>query len=132
MPAQSKFARRVLCFNPNKKLININQSAFAIAKAYNWNLSSIRAACTGKLIAYQNLYFRYLEDDIEVGFEDLGVLSLEEYDQLCGVNRKTFVTGRMDRKGMEYNKKPKEKSPYYPFKSKPFFQKDERQSNQQI
>jgi len=46
-------------------------------------------------------------DDIEVTFDDLGVLKLEEYDQLCGVERKIYKTKNMSRTGMKYKKKIK-------------------------
>lgn len=55
------------------------------------------------------MYFRYLQDDIEVTFEDLGTLRLEEYDQLCGVKRQLYKTKNMSRKGTKYKtKKQKE------------------------
>ena len=119
MPQAVNSAKRVLIFNSLKRLVLIAQSAFAVAKNNDWNVSSIRAACSGKIIAYRKLYFRYLEDDVEVGIDDLGTLSLAEYDSLCEVNRKTYPTSKMSRKGMKYAKRPKEKSPYYPFKNQP-------------
>ena len=109
--------KRVLVFNSLKRLINIGQSAFALAKANNWNLSSVRSACLGTTITYNNLYFRYLDDNIEVTADDLGVLELVKYDELCGVTRKMYPDKKMSRKGTKYNKRPKEKSPFYPFKN---------------
>lgn len=53
------------------------------------------------------MYYRTLPDDIEITLDDLGVLRLEEYDQLCGVERKIYETKNMTRVGMKYNKKPK-------------------------
>lgn len=119
MMQASNNAKRVLVFNPYKKLINISQSAFAIAKANNWDVAGIRSACNGKTVSYKKLYFRYLDDSVEVGLCDLGVLDLKEYDALCEVERKVYPTPTMTRKDMEYNKKPKEKSPFYPFKTNP-------------
>jgi hypothetical protein len=37
--------------------------------------------------------------------EDLGNLKLEEYDKLCGVERKVYPDSKMERKGMKYNNK---------------------------
>lgn len=115
MTQESNNIKRVLVFNPFKRLVSIYQSTFAVAKSHDWNLSSIRSACSGKIITYKKLYFRYLDDSIEVGIEDLGTLNLEEYDDLCGVQRKVYPDSKISRKGMKYTKKPKTKSPYYPF-----------------
>lgn len=51
------------------------------------------------------MYFRALDDNIEVTLEDLGVLTLTEYDKLCGVERKVYRTKDMSRVGMRYAKK---------------------------
>lgn len=58
------------------------------------------------------MYFRYLQDDIEVTFDDLGTLRLEEYDQLCGVERQLYRTKEMSRKGIKYKRKSKNKRSY--------------------
>lgn len=119
METNNQQTKRVLVFNPQKKLVAIFQSAFAVAKAMNWNVSSIRGACSGKIISYQKLYFRYLAPNIELEGDDLGKLCLVEYDELCQVKRKTYANGKMSRKGMKYTKRPKEKSEFYPFKQNP-------------
>lgn len=133
MTQANNSAKRVLIFNPLKRLVGIHQSAFAIAKANDWNLSSIRSACSGKIISYKKLYFRYLNDDIEVGLDDLGVLDLEEYDKLCETPRKTYANSKMTRKDMKYTKRPKQKSEFYPFKHDPNGKsQDDCQNSQQI
>lgn len=119
MTSTNTTTKRVLVFNPQKRLISINQSAFALARAHDWNVSSIRAACTGKIISYQKLYFRYLAPNITLEDDDMGKLNLEEYDRLCQVERKVYPNGKMSRKGMKYSKAAKEKSPFYPFKTDP-------------
>lgn len=96
---------RILVFNPLKRLIAIFQSSLAAAKAFDINPTSIHYASTGVCMSCHNLYFRHLQDDIEVTFEDLGTLRLEDYDKLCGVKRKYYTTKRMDRTGIKYNKK---------------------------
>lgn len=127
MEQASNSCRRVLIFNSLKRLVSIAQSAFAVAKANDWNISSIRCACSGKTVSYHNLYFRYLDDDIEVSVDDLGVLDLVDYDKLRGVERKVYPNKNMSRENMKYDKRPREKSPYYPFKHP---QNDESQNNQ--
>lgn len=95
---------RILVFNPLKRLIAIFQSTNAAAKAFSTRLQSIHYACVGTCISCQGYYFRHLPDNIEVSLEDLGTLKLEEYDELCGVERKVYRTKKMDRTGMKYKK----------------------------
>lgn len=97
-------AKRILAFNSCKRLVGIFQSALAAAKALGTHTQSIHYACTGKCIAVGKLYLRHLSEDIEITFEDLGQLRLEEYDSLCGVERKLYPTNKMTRKGMKYKK----------------------------
>lgn len=94
---------RILVFNPLKRLTSISNSVLSTAKDFNTLPQSIHYACTGRCISCQGRYFRYLQDDIEVTIEDLGVLKLEAYDKLCGIERKVYRTKRMDRTGMKYN-----------------------------
>ena len=102
--------KKVLAFNSCKRLIGIFQSSLAAAKALGTHTQSVHYACTGKCIALGKLYLRHLADNIEVTFDDLGQLRLQEYDALCGVDRKVYPTNKMQRKGMKYNKKqPKTK-----------------------
>lgn len=102
-------AKRVLVFNSCKRLIGIFHSSLATAKALETHTQSVHYACTGKCIALGKLYLRHLSDDVEVTFEDLGQLRLEEYDSLCGVERKVYPTNKMERKGMKYKKQIKTK-----------------------
>lgn len=96
---------RVLVFNSLKRLVAIYHSVYSTAKALNIGTQSIHCACIGRCIACQGMYFRTLFDDIEVTLEDLGVLTLAEYDELCGIDRKVYATKHMTRKGMKYKKK---------------------------
>lgn len=96
--------KRVLVFNPRKRLIAIFQSTTAAASAFNASAVSIHDACSGKNISCCNLYFRHLcEDKIEIDMlEDLGSLKLEDYDKLLGLERKYYPTKEMSRAGMKY------------------------------
>lgn len=100
-------ATRILVFNPLKRLIAIFQSTVSAGKALGIKSQSIHYVCIGKNISCQGLYFRHLSDEIEVTLDDLGTLKLEEYDKLCGVERKIYKTKNMTRVGMKYNKQPK-------------------------
>lgn len=96
-------AIRILVFNPHKKLIATYHSSLCAAKMLRVTPNSIRSACTGKTIAVKGYYFRYLPEDIEITVEDLGILTVSEYDKLCGINRKVFPNAKMNRIGMKYN-----------------------------
>lgn len=102
--------RIVLVFNNMQRFIGPYHSMFAAAKALGTAPASIRAACTGESISCKGLYFRVLEDDIQIGREDLGVLTLSEYDALCEVDRRIYPDRRMSRQGMKYKSKPKPKA----------------------
>lgn len=95
--------KRVLVFNPRKNLVAIFHSGFAAARAFNVHTQSINYACNGKCMSCNNLYFRFTTDDVEVTEEDLGVLKLQEYDELCGKKHKYYATAKMTRKGMKYS-----------------------------
>lgn len=108
--------KKVLVFNPLKRLIALNASAYAVAKAFDLSVSSIRAACDGTMVSYSGLYFRYVNKDVKVDIFDLDTLTLEDYDYMCGVVRKIYPSKTMSRVGMRYEKRPKPINPYYPFK----------------
>lgn len=114
----SHIPSRTLVFNPYKKLVAIVQSTTAAAKIFNTQAQGIHEACTGECMSCKGFYFRTLDKTVEITWEDLGTLRLEEYDELCGVKRKIYETSAMSRKGMKYKKKIKENG--------------NRKSNQQI
>ena len=98
-------AKQVLVFNSCKRLVGIFHSALAAAKTLNVHTQSVHYACTGRCIAVNKVYLRHLSNEVEVTFDDFGSLKLEEYDELCGVERKVYPTNKMERKGMKYNKR---------------------------
>lgn len=98
-----KPAKRVLMFNPRKNLIALFHSAIVAAKAMNSSTQAIHCACTGKTICSGRMYYRYVPEDIEITIEDMGTLTVEEFDSLCGVTRKVYGNTHMSRKGMKYN-----------------------------
>lgn len=105
----------VLVFNNMQRYVGFFLSVYAASKSVGAHPSSIKSACVGETIACKGQYFRYLNDDIEVTTEDLGVLTLKEYDELCETKRKTYPNRKMTRNAMKYRKVPK-CNPYYPFK----------------
>lgn len=100
--------RQVLVFNNKKILIAVLASAYEAAKYGDRNRGNIARACAGDLISVQNYYFRYTFDSVEIEISDVGTLTLEEYDKLCGVTRMVYDTPAMNRKRWTYNKKNKQ------------------------
>lgn len=106
--------KRVLVFNPLKRLIAIFDSCNSAASTLGASAVSVYYACIGKNIACRNLYFRYLyEDKIELELlADLGELQLEDYDKLVGLERKYYATKKAllqcSRSTCQPNKKDKE------------------------
>jgi len=103
----NKQSKRVLVFNPLKRYIAKICSVNAAAEIFHTSPANITLACNGNSISCCGFYFRHLDPRIELGEEDEGVLRLEEYDKLCGVERKYYPTKAMCRKGMKYNSKNK-------------------------
>ena len=95
---------QILVFNPLKRLVAVYHSLSSAASAFDVRPQSIHYVCSGKCITCNNLYFRQLKDGVTVTFEDLGKLKLQDYDKLCGVERKYYKTAKITRKGMKYNK----------------------------
>lgn len=59
---------------------------------------SIIKAVYGEIISAKNRYWRAVPKDIEIEPDDLGQLSLFDFDEMCGVDRKIYSTREM-RKG---------------------------------
>lgn len=105
-PGQTKEARRILVFNPLKKFIAVFSSQLQAARILGVRTPTIKAACDGNAISTCNLYLRWWDPKIEIDVaEELGTLTLKEYDQLCGVQRRTYKNGRMNRENWKYNMK---------------------------
>lgn len=101
-------ARPVLIFNRRKKLTVIASSINEAAKYASRSPGNISKVCNGKHISDGNYYYRYIDDNVEIDFSDLGTLTLSDYDKLCGVDRKTYATECMNRKNWKYKKNKNE------------------------
>lgn len=124
---KTRETRRILVFNPLKKFIGVISSQLQAARMLGVRTPTIKAACNGTAISTCNLYLRWWNPDIEIDVnEELGELTLKEYDQLCGVQRRVYKDKKMDRTGMKYNMK------LTPEKLKRIQKKDESTSNQQL
>lgn len=101
-----KPTKRILLFNPLKKFVGVISSQVQAAKILGVRTPTIKKACDGEAISTCNLYLRWWNPDIEIDIaEELGVLTLKEYDQLCGVKRKVYKDKTMTRKDWKYNMK---------------------------
>lgn len=94
----------ILVFNLLKRLVAVFNSLSGTASAFGITPQSVHYVCSGKCITCNGLYFRQLKDGVTITFEDLGKLKLQDYDKLCGIERKYYKTSKITRKGMKYNK----------------------------
>lgn len=81
-------AKRVLAFNASRVLIGVFRSVRSAAEMTQGQAQSISKAAIGKANTTMGYYWRHEHDDVEVEMSDVGTLSIEEYDDLCGVTRK--------------------------------------------
>ena len=88
----------LLVFNSRRILSFIAASAYEIGKISDIRPDCITKASRGDLISTGNYYFRYFDKKVEVEISDVGELTLEEYDKLCGVERKLCPTKDHNRK----------------------------------
>jgi len=98
-------AKPILVFNRKKVLALIAKSLNEASK-YSHELSAgnMSKVCRGELISLGTYYFRYIDPEIEIDLSDIGVLTLEEYDELCGVKRPVYANTKMSRKKWKYRK----------------------------
>lgn len=82
--------KRILIFNEFGILIAIVKSIGSASKLSNKMNSkqSISTVCVGKTISAGGLYYRHLDDNIEIDLSDLGTLKIKDYDTLCSEERK--------------------------------------------
>ncbi|MBF0648681.1 hypothetical protein IR083_07600 [Dysgonomonas sp. GY75] len=89
--------KQVLMFNASGRLIAIVRSLQSAAELAGSSPMCVSYCCTGKSIASNGYYFRYIHPEVEVSAnEDLGVLKIGEYDSLCGEKREYHTKGYMN------------------------------------
>ena len=89
--------KRVLIFNGNRTLIGIVRSVMAASQLTGCNLQSIANVCSGRYISSSGLYFRHIDESIEIELDDLDTLKIQDYDELCGVKREYHTVSQMYR-----------------------------------
>ena len=93
----SKFKRpnKVLVFNGARVLVAVVRSLCSAAELTNNRASAAHNCCTGKTIRSGLYYYRQLHPDVLIEMDDLDCLKLEEYDKMCGDERKYITTSKM-------------------------------------
>jgi len=109
MTRRSKFKepKMVLVFNGARVLIAVLRSLHSAAEFSGCNLQAISFSCTGKYISTGGYYYRHIHPDIQLEINDIDNLTLEEYDKLCGHDRKYHTTKKMAKKRDSFKKKKK-------------------------
>lgn len=99
-------SHRILVFNPGKRLMALFGSRLQAAKMMNVSTQGVLRACNGEAITTGGFYFREWTDDIEIDFyKEMGELTIMEYDELCGVERKLYRGARINRKNLPKTEK---------------------------
>jgi hypothetical protein len=108
---KSKFKepKNVLVFNGARVLIAIVRSLHSASVFSGGNLQAISFCCTGKYISTGGFYFRHVHPEIEIEISDLDNLKLEDYDNLCGEERRYHSVREMAKKRNRTEKKRKSK-----------------------
>lgn len=100
MKSNSSFKKpkQVLIFNGARTLIAVARSLNCVSYLSGANLQAISLACTGSYVSAYGLYFRHVNSDILLEFSDLDDLKLQQYDDLCGIERKYHSQQEMTRR----------------------------------
>lgn len=83
--------QKVLVFNASKKLLAICLSSTSAARLTHSLPQSVYKVCVGEMISHNGYYFRYMQED-KVSVDDIGKLSVKQYDKLCGSVRHYIKT----------------------------------------
>lgn len=108
LTTKTNVARRILVFDASKKLSFIAQSQIKLAKLLGVKTPTVKAACDGAAISTRGYYLRWWDPEIEIDvINELGVLTLQNYDSLLGVERRVYKDRQMTRKSLKlkYNMK---------------------------
>lgn len=81
-------AKLVLVFSSHRILVGVISSNNQAAKMVGVTSSSISSACNGESNSSAGFLWRYMDEDIEIEFSDVGTLRIEEYDEAVGNKRK--------------------------------------------
>ena len=99
----------ILVFNAKKTLVAIAGSMYEASKLTGIGAGNISRVCSGALMSSGQMYFRTIDPTIEIELNDINQLKVDEYDQMCGIERRTYDTQNMNRKKWTYSKNSKSK-----------------------
>ncbi len=96
----------VFVFNEQRILIGILKSLYCASQAYRISAQTISLCCTGKRISSNGNYFRHSDPGVVIDlYKDIDNLTLEEYDDLCGVDKQYHSTSEMRKRKARSQKK---------------------------
>lgn len=93
-------SKPVLIFNGAYTLVGVYRSLHSAADFSGINLQAISFACIGKYVAVGGYYFHHWDREKapSLSVSDIDVLKLQDYDKMCGVERRYFSTREMAHK----------------------------------
>ncbi len=91
---------QVLAFDCQYTLCAIFRSISEASTISGVIRQSIIKAVYGETISAKGRYWRAVPKDIEIEPDDLGQLSLFDFDEMCGIDRKIYGTRDMKRGGV--------------------------------
>jgi hypothetical protein len=89
----------VFIFNEHRILTGVEKSLYCTSEAYRISAQTISLCCTGKRISSNGFYFRHSHPNVRIDiYEDVDNLTLEEYDELCGEQKRYHSTREMKKR----------------------------------
>ena len=86
----SKTPKRVAIFSPAKKLVAIVSSMTMAASILKVKTPSVLYACNGVTVACQGWYLRFIDNITFDMPDDLGSVTLDEFDAMNRISRSTY------------------------------------------
>lgn len=88
---------KILAFNRKKKLVAIFPSLSTAGMVVKTAHQAILRCCRGELVTAADLYWRKLPNDVIMDSDDVGRLTLTEYDRQMGITFRKFRTASSKR-----------------------------------
>ena len=85
----------LLAFDPSYKLVAIFKSISEAASLTGAVRQSLIKAAYGDIISVNKRYWRVVPEDLQVEPDDIGELSLFDFDSMVGEDRKIYPTKKM-------------------------------------
>lgn len=98
-------SKKVLAFNPARTLVAVFRSVRAAAEISKSQPQAISNCCNGKVITASGYYWRHLPVDIDLEGDDIGSLTLKEFDELAGIQREYVDTRKIRKRVIKFKNK---------------------------